>query len=235
MVHQKMQGWIFLLLVSCCAGCSSIAAPVNPAVKHIQPSPTNTIEQPSPTITPNPTATSTPEPTPTEDIWKPIFDQFIEDVKNGNPDQIVGLWAENVMALRVVYQPASNPGFVSTEDNVATYFMVPWEKAGNHGLLAHNYLAGRYFFNLKVGDIIQLVFGDGYYMDFEISEIKEFQALQPDSPYSNFIDLTTGEQLTVNDVFVEVYMGDFHTTLQTCIANGNESEWGRLFTIAPPL
>jgi hypothetical protein len=231
MVHQKMQGWIFLLLVSCCAGCSSITAPVNPAVKHIP----NTIEQPSPTITPNPTATSTPEPTPTEDIWKPIFDQFIEDVKNGNPDQIVGLWAENVMALRVVYQPASNPGFVSTEDNVATYFMVPWEKAGNHGLLAHNYLAGRYFFNLKVGDIIQLVFGDGYYMDFEISEIKEFQALQPDSPYSNFIDLTTGEQLTVNDVFVEVYMGDFHTTLQTCIANGNESEWGRLFTIAPPL
>jgi len=195
---------------------------------------------PDATITPiPPTATATPDATEialaaTAD-WLPIFDQFVEDMKNGNADQIVGIWVENILALRVVYQPASDPGYVSTNDDEVTYFLYPWQKAGNHGLLAHNYLAGRYFFNLNVGDIITLVFGDGDYMDFEITEIKEFQALQPDNPYGNFIDLESGEQLTVNNVFIEVYMGDFHTTLQTCIASGIESEWGRQFVLAPPL
>jgi len=165
----------------------------------------------------------------------PIFDQFIEDLKTGEADKIVGLWVENVMALRVVYQPANDPSFVSTIDNVATYFMYPWQKAGNHGLLAHNYLAGRFFFDVKLGDIVTLVFGDGNYMDFEVTEIKAYQALQPNSPYTNFIDLESGEQLTVNNVFIDVYMGDFHTVLQTCIAMGSETEWGRNFTIAPPL
>ena len=165
----------------------------------------------------------------------PAFDQFIQDLKTGEAGRVVGIWVDNILALRVVYQPSNNPAFVSSEDDVATYFLLPWEKAGNYGLLAHNNLAGRYFFNLQVGDIISLVFGDGDYMDFEIVEIKEFQALQPNSAYSNFLDLATGEQLTVNEVFIEVYMGDFHTTLQTCIANGSETEWGRLFTIAPPL
>lgn len=184
-----------------------------------------------PTATPDATATAQAL---TENNLR-IFDQFIEDNKNGNGDQITGLWVENVMALQVVYQPSSNPGFVSTVNNVATYFLYPWQKAGNHGILAHNYLAGRYFFNVRLGDIITLVFGDGNYLDFEVTSIKEYQALEPDSPYSNFIDLETGEQLSVNNVFIEVYMGDFHTTLQTCIASGVETEWGRSFTLAPPL
>jgi len=165
----------------------------------------------------------------------PIFDQFIQDIKTGEADKIVGMWVEDVLALRVIYQPTNQPGFVSTIDRVATYFLYPWEHAGNHGLLAHNYLAGRFFFDMGVGDIIQLVFGDGNYMDFEVTEIKEFQALEPNNPYGNFIDLETGQQLTANNVFIEVYMGDFHTTLQTCIAYGGNSEWGRQFTMAPPI
>lgn len=164
-----------------------------------------------------------------------IFDQFIQDLKNGEPETIVGLWVENVLALEVVYQPSNNPGYISSIDDIATYFLYPWKNAGNHGLLAHNYLAGRYFFDVRIGDIITLVFGDGNYMDFEVTDIKEYQALQPQSPYSDFINLDTGEQETAKSLFIDVYMGDFHTTLQTCIANGAETEWGRQFTLAPPL
>jgi hypothetical protein len=229
---NSREGLLFLvfLFVSC---APQSQAQQNPAVRSetltvtVGPTATST---PIPTITPTPT----PEATATSD-WLPIFDQFIQDVKTGEAGRVVGIWVDNVLALEVVYQPTSNPGYVSTEDEVATYFLYPWQKAGNHGLLAHNYLAGRYFFNLKVGDIISLVFGDGNYEDFEITQIKDFQALQPDDPYSNFIDLDTGEQLTVNSVFLEVYMGDYHTTLQTCIAQGSETEWGRQFVLAPPL
>jgi hypothetical protein len=34
-------------------------------------------------------------------------------------------------------------------------------KYGVTGLLAHNYLSGRHFFGLEIGDIVQLVYGDG--------------------------------------------------------------------------
>jgi hypothetical protein len=223
--------FVFILAMTACSSKSNTQQP--PEVHNATLTPTI-----GPTETPAPTPTITPTPTPeataTPD-WLPIFDQFIADVKNGEANQVVGIWVDNVLALRVVYQPSTNPGYVSTEDEVATYFLYPWKKAGNHGLLAHNYLAGRYFFNLSVGDIISLVWGDGNYEDFEITQIKDFQALQPDNPYSNFMDLDTGEQLTVNSVFLEVYMGDYHTTLQTCIAQGSETEWGRQFVLAPPL
>lgn len=223
-----------LFSVSCAAGDLQPASPQEESAPsaapelHVQ---TETLEE-QPVIIE--TTTPTP-PTEEEKNGLRVFDQFIEDVKTGEAERIVGLWVENVMALRVVYQPPDNPGYVSNLDKVATYFMYPWEKAGNHGLLAHNYLAGRFFFQIEEGDIITLVFGDGYYMDFEVTRIRELQALQPDSPYSDFIDLETGQQMSVNTVFIDIYMGEFHTVLQTCIANGAETEWGRHFTIAPPL
>ena len=111
---------------------------------------------PTLTQTPAPTGTPTPDPTAIFQVTQTaqaeeqlrIFDQFIADMKNGNANQVTGIWVENVMALQVVQQPAGNPGFVSTIDDVVTYFLYPWQKASNHGLLAHNYLAGRYFFNV---------------------------------------------------------------------------------------
>lgn len=233
-------GAFLLLILSACAVPIQFASSElsQPVVIQATTSPTA-----SQTPVPTETATLTPDPTAIYQVTQTaegerqlrIFDQFISEMKNGNANQVVGIWVENVMALEVVYQPAGNSSFVSTVDDVVTYFLYPWEKAGNHGLLAHNYLAGRYFFDVGYGDIITLVFGDGYYQDFEVTQIKEYQALQPNSPYSNFIDLETGEQKNVNTVFMEVYMGDFHTTLQTCIANGGEGEWGRQFTLAPPL
>lgn len=212
-----------------------------PVVLTITDTPTAGIEEPTPEPTPTPTATPEIEEEKVsrsevlENSKLPAFDQFIQDLKTGESGRVAGIWVDNILALRVVYQPSDQPAFVSTDEDVATFFLLPWEKAGNYGLIAHNNLAGKYFFNLQVGDIISLVFGDGDYMDFEITQIKQFQALQPHNVHTNFLDTATGEQLTVNEVFFEVYMGDFHTTLQTCIAYGGNSEWGRLFTIAPPL
>jgi hypothetical protein len=195
-----------------------------------------------PTESPKATPTSVLTATPTKvaeviqvEKTVPLFDQFIQDIKTGEKNKIVGLWVDGKMALTVVYQPASNPGFVSTVDNVATYFLLPYKMAGNYGMLAHNYLAGRFFFDLVNGDVIQLVFGDGDYQDFEVADIKDYQALQPNSPRSDYINLVSGAQLTANNLFYEVYMGNFHTTLQTCIAQGIEDSWGRRFVLAPPL
>lgn len=233
---------VFFLVISCTGKQTGDAgAGVGNEIQEADPVPLTEIIGPIETASPAPTPTHSPaEITATAETLRHeenmrIFDQFISDLKTGESDRIVGVWIENVLGIRVVYQPTGNPGFVSSVDEMATYFMMVWQKSGNHGLLAHNYLAGRYFFNIQVGDIITIVFGDGNYEDFEVISIKEYQALQPDSPYSNFIDLESGEQLTSTNLFMNIYMGDYHITLQTCIANGAETEWGRLFTLAPPL
>jgi hypothetical protein len=105
---------------------------------------------------------------------------------------------------------------------------------GNIGLLAHNHLSGKFFSQLTVGQEVRLVYGNGTTEVFTISEILQFQALQPTSPYSSFRNLSKDETLTAEQMFKRVYFGDRHITFQTCInANGNSS-WGRLFVIAVP-
>ena len=189
------------------------------------------------TLTSTPQPTPTFNPTPTLEVPKPVrraFDTFVDLIRTGDAEKIVGIFAEQELALRVVYQPSNNPGFVSTINGIATYFLLPYRIANNHGFLAHNYLSGGLFFNLQLGDIVQVIWGDGYYEDFEVLEVQAYQALSPKSSSSRFVNLTTGDNLSASSLFTRVYGGSYHTTLQTCIAQGDEDSWGRIFIIAPP-
>jgi hypothetical protein len=193
------------------------------------PTPENTA---TPENTPTPEYTATLEPTPTPKPL-PYFDQFVASVMNGSAWQVVGVYVENVLSLRVVQQPASNQAYVSTQNNVATYFKLVWDMTGNTGLLAHNYLAGLYFFDLRPGQIVVLIYGDGRTEEYGVSRNEDYQALSPNSPTSDFVNLSSGERLSSTDVFYRVYGGGTRTTFQTCIAQDNEGSWGRLFVIAP--
>jgi len=165
---------------------------------------------------------------------QPAFDRFVDQVKNGNPNQLVGVYIENVLALRVVQQPPDDANYVSNVNGVATQFMLPYQISGNIGLLAHNYLSGSLFFDIKVGDIAQLVFGDGNVDEYVVSEYHEYQALSPNSPNSDFIDLTTGEKLSAGELFNRIYSGSHRLVFQTCIAQDDIDTWGRLFVISFP-
>jgi hypothetical protein len=182
------------------------------------------------TSTPEPTSTLEPTPTPKE---APFFDQFVASIVNGNSGQVVGVYVEGLMALRVVQQPANSPAYVSTQKDVVTYFTMVTQITGNTGLLAHNYLAGVYYYELQPGQSVSLIYGDGHTDEFVVSESDQYQATNPESPTSNFIDLSSGESLSSTDLFYRVYGGSDRTTFQTCIAQGNEGSWGRLFVIAP--
>ncbi len=200
-------------------------------------SPTPTVTQTpentaTPTETATPVSTATPLPTPTP-LPPPFLDTFIENLKNGNAGQVVGVYVEDVMSLRVVQQPSSDAAYVSTVPNTATYFAMVRNITGNTGLLAHNYLAGAYFFSLSPGQSVTLIYGDGTTDEYVVSNAEEFQALSPNSPTSNFVSLSSGETLSSTDLFYRVFGGGARTTFQTCIAQGNEDSWGRLFVIAP--
>ncbi len=163
----------------------------------------------------------------------PSLTEFSRSVQNGQKDVLRGVYVANILALPIVQQPANQAGYVSSHEGEATQFSMV-SKYGNVGLLAHNHLAGKLFFQLAVGQEVELVYGDGHQEVFVIQEILQYQALQPTSPYSTFKNLSNDETLTAQEMFQRVYLGSYHLTLQTCInANGNSS-WGRLFVIATP-
>jgi hypothetical protein len=164
----------------------------------------------------------------------PNLNTFIETVADGNASALRGVYVPNVMALSIVQQPTGYPGYVSTEEAVATQFSIATE-VGNVGLLAHNTHAGSFFSNIKQGDRIILVYGDGRIESFMANSVQRYQALDPYSPYSEFKDLDTQTTFTAENLFNNVYRGDYHLTLQTCIENNGNSSWGRLFIMATPV
>ncbi len=160
---------------------------------------------------------------------------FIANIKNGQAAQVVGVYIPQVLALRVAQQPLNNLAYVNTNPGYLTQFSLA-AQYGTTGLLAHNYLAGAFFSTLSAGQEVDVIYGDGTLRRYRILILRHFQALNPTSPASNFVDLdnNSGAQISNADLFHQIYVGD-RVVFQTCInANGNTS-WGRLFVIATPI
>ena len=157
--------------------------------------------------------------------------QFATTVINGNASLVSGVFVEDVMAFPVVQQPSGSAAYVSTQADVVTQFALA-EKYGTIGILAHNFLAGTSFFNLSSGQDVYVVYGDGSTAHFVIKSVRRFQALQPNSAYSEFVDLDSSEHYTSSEVFYEVYGNNGMLVLQTCIAAEGVDSWGRLFVTA---
>lgn len=160
----------------------------------------------------------------------PSLTAFIETVRNGDASALRGVYVANSMAYPIVQQPENDAKFVSTDASVVTQFGMA-AKAGNVGLLAHNYLAGKSFVNVKQGDQIVLVYGNGRTETFLVESILQYQ----DLPYGMYKDLNTQANLGTGELFNAVYGGAYHLTLQTCIESNGNSAWGRLFIIARPV
>ncbi len=162
------------------------------------------------------------------------IDQFISNIVDGQSDSIRGVYTDSVFALKVVQQPSNNAGYVSSENETVTQFSLA-RKYNTIGLLAHNTAAGQYFFDVADGKIISVIYGDGTISQYQVKEVYQYQALSPNSATSSFVDLETGETYSAAEVFYQMYTGDPHLTLQTCIERNSIDTWGRLFILAYPL
>lgn len=160
---------------------------------------------------------------------------FIASVYNGDSGQAAGIIAQGSFTAPIVQQPSSSPGYVSTAAGTATQFGLAAQYETT-ALLAHNYLLGEHFFDIEVGENLSLVYGDGHLKTYRVSEVLEYQALSPNSPYSDFVDLNdpSGSRISVTDLFYRVYAQEGKLILQTCIEANGEPSWGRLFIIAEP-
>ena len=159
------------------------------------------------------------------------LESFAKTLNQGDASQLVGVYVNNIMAVRVVQQ--SSASYVSSLSGTLTQFGMA-SQYGSIGLLAHNYLAGASFSKLTSGTEIYLVFGDGSTKKFQVNSVKRYQALSPNDPYSKFVNLDSSENtLSSSDVFNETY-ADHDLVLQTCISKNGLSSWGRLFVMASP-
>jgi hypothetical protein len=163
----------------------------------------------------------------------PTFVEFTKAVQNSEANVLRGVYVPEVLALPIIQQPAGNAGYVSGKLGEITQFDMA-AQFGNIGLLAHNHLSGSSFSKLAIGQEVRLVYGNGTVEYYVIAQILQFQALEPNSPYSSFRDLITNEMLTAEQLFNKVYRGERHVTFQTCLSGPESLSWGRLFVVATP-
>jgi hypothetical protein len=159
---------------------------------------------------------------------------FVLSVANGDSEAVVGIYVPGVLALPVGQQPKGNAGFVTRERNMTTQFDMP-KRYGTVGILAHNYLAGDQFYGIEMDQYAIVVFGDGRMEYYVVSDIQKYEALSPNSTYSDFINLDNrDEHLTASQLFGRIYGAENRLVFQTCIAAYGDASWGRIFIIAQP-
>lgn len=164
----------------------------------------------------------------------PSLSEFIAAVRNGEENEVSGVYVPGLFALPVVQQPVGDFGFVSSIPRSLTKFQLADE---NHviGLLAHNYLSGKNFFAIAEGYPVIIVHGDGTSRIYTVTGAHRFRKLDPLGGASDYIDLSTGKKLTISEVFNRFYRGEHHVTFQTCIEREGNPFWGLLFVVAAPI
>jgi hypothetical protein len=162
------------------------------------------------------------------------FYEFVQQVKNGATNTVVGVYIPGIFALPVLQQNSENRNYVSVQPNTVTQFAAA-SPFGTKGFLAHDYLSGAQFFNIPINKVFYLVYGDGTIKPYIVSVIERYQALQPESLDSSFVDLQkSGHILSARDLFNRIYTHGDKVVFQTCIKNGGNGSWGRIFIIASP-
>ena len=163
----------------------------------------------------------------------PSFTDFSKSTRNSDAHVLRGVYVSNILTLPIIQQPVDDPYYVSDNNGEVTEFSTA-SRYGNIGLLAHNNLSGKFFSKLAVGQEADLIYEDGEVEKFIVTEVLHFQALQPDSQLSSFLNLDDPETLSANQMFNRVYTGSHHLIFQTCIDAYGNASWGRLFILATP-
>ena len=165
----------------------------------------------------------------------PTLNTFVSTVENGQSNLLTGVYVPGILAYPIVQQKGSDAGYVSTQPATITQFRMA-SQYNSIGLLAHDFLAGSSFVNLKVGNDVALIFGDGSIKYYQIYAVQRYQALSPTSAFSNFVDLANQTMLSAEQLFYRIYgLGQSTLVFQTCISTNKVSSWGRLFVLAHPV
>ncbi len=162
------------------------------------------------------------------------FSKSLTPTSSTNPDDVYGLFVPEKFSFEVEQQPYGHPEYVSNKPDHLTQFSLVSAK-NSFALLAHNHLAGSNFSKLTIGDFMITLDQAGTHV-YQITQIENYQALSPNSPYSNFLSLDgSNQKLSATQLFSKIYNQENHLVLQTCLEKDGELSWGRTFIIAEEL
>ena len=164
----------------------------------------------------------------------PGLQHFIGEVFTGEKGIIRGVYVPGVFAYPIIQQPSNNDIYVSNKTDLITQFHQA-DHNGITGLLAHNYLTGKFFFDLEIGQEIWIVYGDRELRHYQVTSLHQFQKIDTSSLYSPMLDLNTQEELSTSEVYSQFYRGAHHVVFQTCLAGEGRLDWGLFFVTAMPI
>jgi hypothetical protein len=139
-----------------------------------------------------------------------------------------------LFTLPIMQQPDNNPIYVANKPDILTQFQQATQN-GITGLLAHNFLSGKEFSKLKIGQEISITYTDHIVRNYRVASIYHYQKLDPSDLFSDLIDLHTDKELSTREVFNQFYRGRHHVAFQTCLEKEGRLDWGLLFVIALPI
>ncbi len=137
-------------------------------------------------------------------------------------------------SLPVTQQPPDNAVFVSGENGRVTQFRLAYQN-GVTALLAHNYLSGTKFYDLKIGQIVTINYADQSVRHYTVTRIDRYQKVNPSRLQSKLIDLSSHKIFSTTEVFNRYYRGDHHVIFQTCLKGDGQLNWGLYFVVAVPV
>jgi hypothetical protein len=161
------------------------------------------------------------------------LDQLYERMNTEGEGYETGIYAPGVFAFPITQQPEDQNLYVSVKRNLVTLFRAA-QNNGITGLLAHNFLAGAFFYNLELGQEVWLVEGNEKSQVYQITGIEQFQKIERGAD-DVFIDLQTKESLSVSEVFDRFYTGEPRLVLQTCLEKDGDLNWGLTFFVGEPI
>jgi hypothetical protein len=216
------------------------AAPPELVIEEAPPAEEPALEapvfQPPPEGQPSPTPLITGSGQIPRTNGLPELSAFTASLENKAADLVAGVYVPGLFALPVLEQPMGEENYVTNVDGAVTRYRSP-ARFGTTALLAHNYLSGKAFFSLKPDQEILLIYGDQRTARYRVSSIQHYQALSPNDPYSNFVDLSDPQAtlLTFQQVFDRVYTTPGQLVFQTCLEANGDLSWGRIFVLAQPV
>jgi hypothetical protein len=143
------------------------------------------------------------------------------------------VFAPTIFSFPVIQQPVDSSVYVSPLPDWVTQYRPPTE-AGVTALIAHNYLAGQKFYDLKVGQQVWLFYEDHTVRPYIVTSVNKFRKVSPTLLTSDLVNLETQEVLTSNEAYDRYYTGPHHLTLQTCLEGNGRLDYGLTFIVAEP-
>jgi hypothetical protein len=149
---------------------------------------------------------------------QPPLEEFRRTVMNGRPDQLTGIWVEDILAFRVQQGLTRRAPAVK---NKLSIYKWAWQN-GVVGLLIHNYSGGTQLYKLNPGVRIAAIYGNGG-VDWYLSRGGTWYESRSGSsggftgPFRIWSCDTCSFDISVRELHNRHYSGDHRLAFQTCV------------------